>query len=432
MVTNLVGNAVKFTSDGHVLIAVDFDSQDARGAVVRISVTDTGIGIPQEKLDRFFKKFSQADNSTTRKYGGTGLGLAISKQLIEIMGGTIQVQSLAGQGSTFWFTLPLPFDGEPSMQPMPVSELKGLRVLIVDDNDVNRRVVHEQISSLGMRNGSYSSGQDALDAVRLAQKSGDPYQMVLADYNMPGLDGAKLAAAIKDDPSISDTVVVMLTSVGYWKELRVLEGVSIDGCLVKPVRQSQLTATLVSAWSKRQARFDAQSGLGALRAATSLPEKPPIPGHSLSGRFSNLPIRVLVAEDNAVNQKVISLMLEKLGVRPDVAANGREAVEMIRLLPYDLVFMDLHMPEMGGLEACQAVRAKQSNGPRVTIIAMTAQATVDCKAQCEAVGMDDYVSKPVIFDELIETMTKWILHKHPQPAHSNSALSNAPQALLPL
>jgi signal transduction histidine kinase/DNA-binding response OmpR family regulator len=415
VVTNLVGNGLKFTSKGHVLITVDYDWQDKQSAVMRVSVTDTGIGIPQEKLDRLFKKFSQADTSTTRKYGGTGLGLAISKQLVELMGGHVEVQSAVGQGSTFWFALPLPFDGEPSMLSMPASELKGLRVLIVDDNEVNRRVVHEQISSLGMRNGSYASGQDALDAVRKAKRDGDPYQIVLADYNMPGIDGAKLAAAIKEDPAIRDTVVVMLTSVGYWKELRVLEGVSIDGCLVKPIRQSQLTATLITAWSKRRAQIEKNADLGALRTAI-LPAIPPKPAHSLSGRFSNAAVRVLVAEDNAVNQKVISLMLEKLGVRPDVAANGREAVEMIQLLPYDLVFMDLHMPEMNGFEACQAVRSRQTGGTRVPIIAMTAQATVDCKNRCEEVGMDGFVAKPVVFEELIDVMTKWILHKQSQDA----------------
>jgi signal transduction histidine kinase/CheY-like chemotaxis protein len=415
VVTNLVGNGVKFTATGHVLIAVDYDWQDKQSAVMRISVTDTGVGVPPEKLDRLFKKFSQADTSTTRKYGGTGLGLAISKQLIEIMGGKIEVQSEEGHGSTFWFTLPLPFDGQPSMQSMPASELKGLRVLIVDDNEVNRRVVHEQISSLGMRNGSYASGQDALDAIRIAEQSGDPYQIVLADYNMPGLDGAKLAAAIKADSAIRDTVVVMLTSLGYWKELRVLEGVSIDGCLVKPVRQSQLTTTLATAWSKRQAQLAGQIGLLGAIHVTPKPEAPPKPGHIMNGRFSNLPVRVLVAEDNVVNQKVISLMLEKLGVRPDVVANGREAVEMIKLLPYDLVFMDLHMPEMNGLEACQEVRSRVKGRERVPIIAMTAQATVDCKAQCIAAGMNDFVAKPVVFEELIDTMTKWILKKQPQP-----------------
>jgi signal transduction histidine kinase/DNA-binding response OmpR family regulator len=422
VVTNLVGNGLKFTASGHVLIAVDYDSQDKQSAVMRISVTDTGVGVPQEKLDRLFKKFSQADTSTTRKYGGTGLGLAISKQLIEIMGGTIDVRSEVDEGSTFWFTLPLPFDGPPSMHAMPVSELKGLRVLIVDDNEVNRRVVHEQISSLGMRNGSYASGQDALDAVRSAQQAGDPYQIVLADYNMPGLDGAKLAAAIKADAAIRDTVIVMLTSVGYWRELRVLEGASIDGCLVKPVRQSQLTSTLISAWSKRQERTGIaepkSESLSAAIPSNMQAASSTRPGHAMNGRFSNLPVRVLVAEDNAVNQKVISLMLEKLGVRPDVVANGREAVEMIKLLPYDLVFMDLQMPEMNGFEACEEVRNRLNGHSRVPIIAMTAQATVDCKSRCEASGMDGFVAKPVVFEELVDVMTKWILKQQPKPAQS--------------
>src|SRR5439155_23131573 len=240
VVTNLVGNAVKFTQTGHVLMAVYHDWQDKQKALMRVSVTDTGIGVPPDKVELLFQKFTQADSSTTRKYGGTGLGLAISKQLIELIGGSVGLKSVVGEGSTFWFTLPLVFDAQPGLAPVPIAELKGLRVLIVDDNEVNRRVVHEQISSLGMRNGSYASGEHALDAIRAARKSGDPYQIVIADFRMPGLDGAALAAAIKADPDIEDTVVVILTSVGYWKELRSLESASIDAWLVKPVRQSHL------------------------------------------------------------------------------------------------------------------------------------------------------------------------------------------------
>ena len=256
VVTNLVGNAVKFTHAGHVLIGVDYDWQDKQMAVMRISVADTGVGIPQEKIECLFRKFTQADSSTTRKYGGTGLGLAISKQLIELMGGTVRVESVVGEGSKFWFTLPLQFDGQPGALAVPMTELEGLRVLIVDDNEVNRRVVHEQISSLGMRNGSYACGQDALDAIRAAKKSGDPFQIVIADYNMPGLDGAALAEAIKSDVELEDTAVVMLTSVGHWRELRQLEGASIDACLVKPVRHSHLSSTLVNVWSKVRDKAD--------------------------------------------------------------------------------------------------------------------------------------------------------------------------------
>jgi signal transduction histidine kinase/CheY-like chemotaxis protein len=408
VVTNLVGNAVKFTHDGHVLIGVDYDWQDKQMAIMRISVSDTGVGIPEDKIDCLFKQFSQADTSTTRKYGGTGLGLAISKQLIELMGGTIRVESLAGEGSKFWFTLPLQFDGQPGTPPVPVTDLKGLRVLIVDDNEVNRRVVHEQISSLGMRNGSYSSGQDALDAIREARRNGDPFQMVIADYNMPGLDGASLAAAIKSDVDLESTAVVMLTSVGHWRELRQLEGASIDACLVKPVRHAQLSSTLVNVWTKIRAKAEPVSVTVARPAQRSINPSP-----SLNGRFANLPIRVLVAEDNVVNQKVISRMLEKLGIRSDVAANGREAVEMTELLPYDLVFMDCQMPEMNGYEAAAEIRRRQTPDRRVTIVAMTAHAMIESRTQCMESGMDDFVSKPVIVEELINVLTRWTAPRQP-------------------
>ena len=399
VVTNLVGNAVKFTQTGHVLMAVDYDWQDKQKALMRVSVTDTGIGVPPDKVELLFQKFTQADSSTTRKYGGTGLGLAISKQLIELMGGSVGLKSVVGEGSTFWFTLPLVFDAQPGLAPVPIAELKGLRVLIVDDNEVNRRVVHDQISSLGMRNGSYASGEHALDAIRAARKSGDPYQIVIADFRMPGLDGAALAAAIKADPDIEDTVVVILTSVGYWKELRSLESASIDAWLVKPVRQSHLSTTLVSAWSKKLARKRA--------APAGQPVRAPGTGAAAAGRFADLHIRVLIVEDNLVNQKVATWMLERLGVRADVAANGREAIEMIEMLPYDLIFMDCQMPEMNGYEAAAEIRRRQRKEWPVTIIAMTAQATTDSRARCIEAGMDDFIAKPIVLKELTGVLTKW-------------------------
>lgn len=392
VLTNLVGNAVKFTLQGRVLISVECERQEDTQASMTITVSDTGVGIPEEKLDCLFRKFSQADTSVTRRYGGTGLGLAISKQLIELMSGSIDVQSVPEQGSTFRVRVPLRFDGHPYAAAVPVAELQGLRVLIVDDDDVNRRVVHEQISSLGMRNGSYASGHDALEAMRVALAAGDPFRIVIADYNMPGLDGAAMAARIKADPKLREAVILMLTSVGSWRGLRHLEGSAVDACLVKPVRQSQLTNALLQAWSH----------------GTSAPKPVEAPTRdrkpAVNGTVANLPSRVLVAEDNIVNQKVISRMLEKLGIRCDVAANGREAVEMLELLPYDLVFMDCQMPEMNGHEAILEIRRRESGSRRVTIIAMTAQATVESREDCMKSGMDGFLSKPVIIEELIKVL----------------------------
>ncbi|HTS76662.1 MAG TPA: response regulator [Bryobacteraceae bacterium] len=392
VLTNLIGNAVKFTERGHVLVRVQQESGDSGRASMKIAVCDTGVGIPRDKLDCLFQKFSQADSSTTRKYGGTGLGLAISRQLVELMGGSIDVHSVEGEGSSFAVTLPLPVDRDASVAPAQVTELKGVRALIVDDNEVNRRVVHEQISSLGLRNGSYAGGREALEAIRDAARAGDPYRFVIADYNMPDLDGAALAAAIKSDPELAGTLVIMLSSVGHWRELRRLEGASVEACLVKPVRQSQLTDALVSAWSKQRA---ASAGRGARTVST------------LSGRFEDVPVRVLVVEDNVINQKVIGRMLEKLGIRCDVAANGREALELMELLPYDLVFMDCQMPEMTGEEAAVEIRRREGPRRRVRIVAMTALTTVESRERCLASGMDAFLSKPVVIEELIEVLSRW-------------------------
>jgi PAS domain S-box-containing protein len=401
VVTNLVGNAVKFTQKGHVLITVQCLQKDAENAEMLVSVSDTGIGIPEDKIGALFQKFTQADSSTTRRYGGTGLGLAISKQLIELMGGTIGVSSQLGQGSTFWFRLPLPLDAQPA--PLPVTELRGLRVLIVDDIEVNRRVVHEQITGWGMRNGNFAAGEEALEALRAAQEEGDPYQVAIVDYQMPTMDGATLAATIKADPRIKDTVVVMLSSIGNWSEVRRLEGASIDACLVKPVRNSQLLNTLVNVWSRQVERSTQERALAQLQQATAQPARP-----TFAGKFAGLSVRVLVVEDNVVNQKVAARLLERLGLRADVAANGKEAIHMLDLMPYDLVFMDCQMPEMNGYEATREIRRIENGSRRVRIVAMTAEAVSGTRDRCLAAGMDDFISKPVTAEDLIAAIERCI------------------------
>ena len=407
VVTNLAGNAVKFTASGHVLIAAECQSQEELRAQVRVSVRDTGIGIPPESLGSLFEKFTQVDASTTRRFGGTGLGLAISKQLVELMGGTIHATSRLGEGSTFSFELPLPIDTQPAPVPLPAVDLTGLRVLIVDDNEVNRRVVHEQISSWGMRNGSFASGLEALQAVRAANGTGDPFQIVITDYQMPEIDGATLAAKIKSDPDLRGPVVIMLTSVGHWQEVSGIERESIDAFLVKPVRHSQLLNTLANVWSRRMA------------SATSFPV-PPEFQRSFSALQSSIAKpahatwRVLVAEDNTVNQKVALRMLERLGARTDVAANGQEAVKMASDLPYDLVFMDCQMPEMNGYEATKEIRRRVGPSQRSVIVALTADASLSCKQRCLAAGMDDIITKPVKLEHLKAALEKLTLQSLPQ------------------
>jgi PAS domain S-box-containing protein len=391
VLTNLVGNAVKFTKNGNVVIAVECESQDESRAEMRISVRDTGIGIANDKIESLFEKFSQVDGSPTRKYGGTGLGLAISKQLVELMGGAIGVESRPGEGSTFWFTAPLLLG--PEVTHAPVGQLNGLRALIVDDNDLNRRMLRQQISAWGMRDSSFARAAEVVPAMRAACESGDPYQFVLLDYQMPEIDGATLAAAIKADAALSETLLIMLTSVGHLVEVRNMEGSAVDASLVKPVRQWQLLNAISTTWSKR---------LG-LDAPPEAAVERPSPAMIFEGRG----IRVLLVEDNVVNQKVAARMLERLGLRPDVAADGREAVAMFQMAWYDIILMDCQMPEMDGYAASEMIRRLERGERRVAIVAMTAEAIGDARDRCLAAGMDDYIAKPVKLDSLAESLRKW-------------------------
>ena len=431
VVTNLVGNAVKFTGAGHVLVAADCVQTDDPGVAVKISVSDTGIGIEPEKVESLFEKFTQADTSTTRRYGGTGLGLAISKRLVELMGGTIQVESEPGQGSTFSFSLRLPVDSKAPVRTIPSESLRGLRVLIVDDNDVNRRVLREQVTSWGMVNQSYASAEEALQAIQSAQVAGEPYHVVIADYQMPGMDGAELAAAVKAKPALGGPVFIMLSSIGHGSELKRLEGERIDACLSKPVRHSKLMDTLATAWAKKNPSVvSAPQGPRAEAVRTTVP--PQVPGTDISmvalsehleGRFMGAETRVLVVEDNPVNQKVALMMLRKLGVRADVAGNGKEGIEILKSVPYDLVLMDCQMPEMNGYDAVARIRKLEGRNRRVPVIAMTAEALEGSREKCLAAGMDDFISKPVKPKDLLRALESWL---SPIPAPPTPASSARP------
>jgi signal transduction histidine kinase/CheY-like chemotaxis protein/ligand-binding sensor domain-containing protein len=398
--TNLVGNAIKFTSSGHVLVSVQGEEQDTGSSQIRISVQDTGVGIPQDKIGLLFGKFSQVDGSTTRRYGGTGLGLAISKQLVNLMGGSIGVESRLGEGSTFWFELTLLLDTHPHAAPPLVADITGLRVLILSDNEVNRRVLDEQITGYGMRTGSLAAGEQALPAMRAAQGAGDPYHLVFLDC--PLREGGEIAFAreIRSDPSVRGCVIVISSSIGQCQELRLAQSGIIDACLNKPVRQSLLVNTLASAWAKRQ---------GA-EPSPSLQAKPKTAdlNQTFAGKFAACNSRILVVEDNVVNQLVACRLLERLGVRTDVAANGREAVEMSALVPYSLILMDCQMPEMDGYEATREIRRREGSTRQVAVIAMTAEAVTGSRERCLEAGMDDYISKPVKLDELYHVLSRWL------------------------
>jgi signal transduction histidine kinase/CheY-like chemotaxis protein len=399
VVTNLVGNAVKFTHRGEVLVEVKCVGQDIQNPEVQISVSDTGIGIPQEKIGSLFAKFSQADTSTTRRYGGTGLGLAISKQLAQLMGGSMQLESQVGRGSIFSLTIPLPLYAGPSADPVPTPDLRDLRVLIVDDNEVNRRVIHEQISSWGMRNGSFASGEQALQAIREAQADGDPYDFVIADYQMPGLDGVALAREIDTDSTLDKPIIVILTSVGQLSEAKGLQSSAVHACLPKPVRPSQLLNALSTAWSRKKSTVLAPPDQMPLKSKTDAVS-------NVAGRFAGSALRVLVVEDNVVNQRVAFRMLERLGLRADVAGNGREALEMLSVLSYDVIFMDCQMPEVDGYEAAAEIRRREGPNQQATIIAMTADVLKGSRERCLDAGMNSFISKPVKLDDLIKALQK--------------------------
>ncbi|MFL5275956.1 MAG: response regulator [Myxococcales bacterium] len=404
ILTNLIGNAIKFTEHGHVLLDVETASTNDSEVHLRFAVSDTGIGIPPDRLRHIFEKFTQADASTTRRFGGTGLGLAITRQLTDLMGGRVEVQSKLGRGSTFTVTLPLRIDRRAPSAPPRTVDLIGLRVLVLDDNEVNRRVVHEQITTFRMRNGSYGSGPEALEAMRKAVDEGDAYDIAIADFQMPDMDGESFARAVKADPKLSSTIVVLLTSVGQTRETVALREAGIFACLTKPVRQSQLLNTLAAAWASRNDRRPTPAN-GERRLGAPSPATVPL--------FNGYSPRVLVVEDNVINQRIAARLLQNLGCTVDVVANGREAVEMINGISYDMVLMDVQMPEMDGFAATGEVR---KGGPhaQVPIVAMTANAMAGDRERCLAAGMNDYLSKPVHPADLQRVLHHWVK----LPAHA--------------
>ncbi len=407
VVTNLVGNAIKFTEQGQVAITVACRTLDAKRANLRVTIQDTGLGIPADKIALLFQKFSQVDGSTTRKYGGTGLGLAISKQLVELMGGSTGVESQPGEGSTFWFDLPLLLDPRQKPAPALLASLRGLRALIVDDNEVNRRVLEQQVASWGMRSDSLESGSSAIVALCRASEEGNPYDFLLLDQQMPVMHGSAVAAAVRAIPAICDVPILLLTSTAHGRG-RAKEmpggGAMVDARLTKPVRQSQLLNALGAVLAERLNR-------GA-RGGPNHSQSPIESSSTAAGKFSGMTLRVLVVDDNTVNQKVALRILEKLGIRTDVAGNGLEAVRMLRTLPYDAVFMDCQMPEMDGYEATREIRRAEKTGQHIAIIAMTADALEGAREQCLAAGMDDYIAKPVKLADLSAAIQEWVLPRH--------------------
>ncbi|HKQ19539.1 MAG TPA: response regulator [Candidatus Eisenbacteria bacterium] len=424
VILNLAGNAVKFTEQGHVMIDVERDRTKGGTPAVRLTVRDTGIGIPAEKLGSLFGKFVQVDASTTRKFGGTGLGLAISKSLVELMGGEITAESTLGEGSTFRCTLPLAEDPSPPPAAAPRPDLSGLRVLIVDDNQVNRRVLSEQLESWGMTHEAVASGTAALAALHAAVDRREPFHIAILDYFMPGMDGEAVAHAIRADAAIRGTMLLMLTSSGRKGDARRFQEAGFAGYFVKPVRASTLMDALATAWGAqlegRETPIVTRHSLA--ESASSSPEG----AGAKAGELPFAHVRALVAEDNVVNQKVACRLLEKLGCRVEVAANGKEAVEMTGRIPFDVVFMDCQMPVLDGYDATREIRKREGSRQRTPILAMTANAMDSDRDRCLEAGMDDFISKPVHPPLLRQALERWTAHRAPAAAKRSDGKGGDP------
>ncbi len=398
ILVNLVGNALKFTAKGEVTIEVSVAAWSGDRATIRFEVRDTGIGISPDGVARIFQSFVQADSSTTRKYGGTGLGLAISKRLAEMMGGRIGVESVLGTGSSFWFTAVFDALPEPAAEEEIANTLArfaGLRVLIVDDNSTNRSALRHYLQTWGFVCEEAGSGPKALDALRQAVAEGRPFLLAILDMNMPGMDGARTGGAIKADPGIADTVLVCLSAAGVAAKVR---PPGFAGYLQKPVRRSLLRDLLAEILGG-----EAGAPVTEPAALDHAPVESPKPAPAA---------RILLAEDNLVNRKIVVRLLEKAGHRIDVASNGAEALEALGRADYDLVLMDMQMPVMDGLEATMRIRLLAEAARDTPVIAMTANAMKGDRERCIEAGMDDYISKPVRVEELHAAVSRWTGTKH--------------------
>jgi len=400
ILSNLMSNAIKFTHAGEVMVFVTTESQDDDATLLRFAVRDTGIGIPADKIAQLFDKFTQADASTTREYGGTGLGLAISKQLAEIMGGKAGATSEAGKGSEFWFTVRLEKQKDATqVKPSVQTNLREIRVLIVDDNATNREILMTRLSEWGMRPSEEEGGPGALQALHRALEENDPFRLAVIDMQMPGMDGASLGRAIQAEPDLARTRIVMLTSLGTRGDSKRFEDIGFAGYLTKPLRHRDLRKVLSLVLSN-----SGEDTPSARPIATRHTAREALPN------FEGRKARILLAEDNPTNQQVALGILKKLGLHADAVANGREAVDALETLPYDLVLMDMQMPVMDGMEATRRIRDTQSavRDHAMPIIAMTASAMQGDRDKCLDAGMDDYVAKPVSPHALAGALEKWL------------------------
>ena len=392
VITNLIGNAIKFTQYGEVALKVGIESEGGDPRLLRFTVSDTGTGIPAEKQQLIFDPFSQADNSTTRNYGGTGLGLTISARLVGMMGGRIWLESEFGHGSQFHFTTVFkrPEKGSEIGASAPPPILAGVRVLVVDDNRTNRRILEEMLRRWGMEPVLADGGEAALAELSTAQEAEDPFALILTDVHMPTMDGFALVECIRRRPELEAATIMMLTSAGHRSDLELLKKLGVAAYLLKPIRLAQLRDTIsrvLGGTEQEQANPQGRHGL---------PE---------DARDSQAPLRVLVAEDNAVNQRLITRLLEKRGHRAFVVQNGMQALEALERDSYDLILMDVQMPELDGMETTAMIREKERpGGTRQPVVALTAHAMQGDEERCLAAGMDGYLTKPIRAHELYDLL----------------------------
>ena len=402
VLTNLVSNAIKFTETGEVVVNVSTERLSDDRVLLNVSTRDTGIGIGPADRERLFKPFSQADGSTTRKYGGTGLGLAISSQIIAMMGGQLECESQPGEGSTFFFSVEMA-RSEKHTRRDPLKEialLRGRRVLIIDDNATNRDILMHQTAAWEMKGDSVERGMNGISRLVDAYERQIPYDMVILDMDMPEMDGMDVAKQIKQMPAIADTAMIMLTSVGMRGDATEARKCGISAYLTKPVRQSDLMATLVNI-----------IGGKATRAPQQL-----ITQYSIAEETRTLDCKVLVAEDNPTNQDVVQGMLRKIGCRVDLVDNGRRAVDAVQCQDYDLILMDCQMPELDGYQATAEIRRLERHNKlarHIPIIALTANALKGDKQKCLVAGMDDYMSKPFRANDIRTMIQRWVSGRTP-------------------
>jgi len=406
VITNLVSNAIKFTDRGHIVVSVREEVRNAGATRLHVAVTDTGIGIPADKQLTIFEAFRQADGSTTRQYGGSGLGLAISAMLVRMMGGRIWVESEDGAGSTFHFTAAFDVADLDGAAPTTLGTLDGLRVLIVDDNPVNRRILEAQTRSWRMHPTVADGGRAGIEAVAAAARSGQPFELILLDANMPDCDGFAVAKELAGHPAVGTGTIMMLSSSGPGGDIARCRDIGVSEYLTKPLKPSDLFEAICRA-ARRAPAVVPQATTRSTPRATVLPE-----------RFA----RILVAEDNAVNQRVAAGLLTCRGHRVTVVNNGREAVDLLSREAFDVVLMDVQMPVLGGFEATAEIRARERGGAaRTRIIAMTAHAMNGDRERCIAAGMDGYVSKP-LDPRMLFAAVETDMAPAPAPAAKSSAV----------